>query len=122
MPTVTVSTDCSGMEAPIQALRNPQIKFQHNFSCDNDKFARVTIEANFPPKGEIYTDIKERNNKGLYNDVYVAGFPCQPFSIQGLRQGFGDTRGRGAVFLHVLNYINVNKPKLVILENVKGLR
>ena len=62
----TVSTDCSGMEAPIQALRNLGVKFTHNFSCDIDRHARATIRANFQPSGEIYSDITARSNKDLY--------------------------------------------------------
>ena len=63
----TVGTDCSGMEAPIQALRNlSSVKFTHNFSCDIDRHVRETIRANFQPSGEIYSDITARSNKDLY--------------------------------------------------------
>jgi len=34
--------------------------------------------------------------------VLVAGFPCQPYSIAGLRQGLNDEKGRGQVFLSIL--------------------
>ncbi len=33
-----VGTDCSGIEAPIIALKLLNINFSHEFSCDNDKF------------------------------------------------------------------------------------
>ena len=118
----TVGTDCSGMEAPIQALRNlSSVKFTHNFSCDIDRHVRETIRANFQPSGEIYSDITARSNENLYADVYVVGFPCQPFSLQGMMQGFDDTKGRGKIIFYVLKYIMVNRPKLFVLENVKGL-
>ena len=35
--TITIGTDCSGMEAPIQAIKNLQIKYKHKFSCDIDE-------------------------------------------------------------------------------------
>jgi DNA (cytosine-5)-methyltransferase 1 len=56
-----------------------------------------------------------------YVDVYVAGFPCQPFSTAGKQQGFEDEKGRGTIFYHILEYIQMHRPKVFILENVKGL-
>ena len=54
-------------------------------------------------------------------DVLVAGFPCQPYSIAGLRQGFEDEKGRGQVFLSILDVLKKKKPKAFMLENVKGM-
>lgn len=118
---ISIATDCSGMEAPIQALQGLGVNFVHNFSCDIDKAARATIQANFPPKGEIYEDITKRDNRKLYSDIYVAGFPCQPFSLGGKQQGFQDQKGRGKIFFHVKDYISKNRPKLFMLENVRGI-
>ena len=61
-----VGTDCSGMEAPIQALQNLGVEFLHKFSCEIDRHARATIRANFQPSGEIYEDITAPSNKDLY--------------------------------------------------------
>ena len=120
---ITVGTDFSGMEAPIQALRNiKEIKFKHVFSCDNDESSQQTIFTNFPPK--IFAkNIVGRDNTQLPTvDVYVAGFPCQPFSTAGLQRGFADTKdGRGELFWEVLRYIEDRRPKIFILENVEGL-
>lgn len=55
-------------------------------------------------------------------DVLVAGFPCQPYSIAGLRQGLHDEKGRGEVFLSMLSILRKAKPKAFLLENVKGLQ
>ncbi len=54
-------------------------------------------------------------------DVMVAGFPCQPYSIAGLRQGLEDEKGRGQVFLSMLETLNKKKPKAFLFENVKGM-
>jgi DNA (cytosine-5)-methyltransferase 1 len=54
-------------------------------------------------------------------DVMVAGFPCQPYSIAGLRQGLDDEKGRGQVFLSMLDILKKKKPKAFVFENVKGM-
>ena len=54
-------------------------------------------------------------------DVLVAGFPCQPYSIAGLRQGMEDEKGRGQVFLSILDVLEKVRPKAFMLENVKGM-
>jgi len=119
---LTVGTDCSGMEAPLQALMNLGVNFSHKFSCDVDSHARATINANFPPK-EMYDDITTRDNDLTPSvQLYVAGFPCQPFSSAGLGQGFKDTRGRGKIFFDVARYLEEHTPEIFILENVSGMK
>lgn len=55
-------------------------------------------------------------------DILLAGFPCQPYSIAGLRQGLHDEKGRGQVFLSMLDILRTSQPKAFMLENVKGLK
>ena len=120
--SVKIGTDCSGLEAPLIALSNMGVSYEHVFSCDNDPHVQKTILANHNPSHKLYKDIVTRVNvKVPYVDVYVAGFPCQPFSVAGKQQGFDDLKGRGNIFFHVLDYISVKNPKVFILENVKGL-
>ena len=119
--SIKVGTDCSGIEAPIQALRNLQVDFSHVFSCDDCPDVIKSMKANFQPLTH-YPDITKRDNAtSQYVDIYVAGFPCQPFSTAGKQQGFEDAKGRGTIFYNVLDYIEVHRPKVFILENVKGL-
>ena len=54
-------------------------------------------------------------------DVYVAGFPCQPFSAIGAREGFNDPRERYKVFFRLIKYIKTAKPSVFVLENVRGV-
>ena len=54
-------------------------------------------------------------------DFLFAGFPCQPFSMAGLRQGVKDERGRGAVVFHIVQWIKLKLPKVFLLENVVGM-
>jgi len=51
-------------------------------------------------------------------DIMCAGFPCQPFSHAGKREGENDER---AIFEYVADGISVLRPGIVVLENVAGL-
>lgn len=55
-------------------------------------------------------------------DVLCAGFPCQPFSQAGKRQGFKDEKKRGNLFDYICDILKVRKPRYVILENVSNLK
>ena len=54
--------------------------------------------------------------------MFTGGFPCQPFSTVGKRQGQADERGRGTLFGDIIRICEVKQPKYILLENVKGLR
>ncbi|KGO01697.1 DNA methyltransferase [Porphyromonas sp. COT-290 OH3588] len=90
------------------------------FSSEWDKYAQKTYEANF---GEVpHGDITLEETKAQIPDdfdVLCAGFPCQAFSIAGLRKGFDEARG--TLFFDVAEIIQRKRPKIVFLENVKGL-
>lgn len=89
------------------------------FSSEWDKFAQATYEANYGeiPHGDITTiDAKDIPD----HDVLLAGFPCQPFSMIGKREGFAHAT-QGTLFFDVLRILEHHKPKMFLLENVKGL-
>lgn len=52
-------------------------------------------------------------------DIYMTSPPCQSFSLAGKRLGKNDPRG--ILFFNSLEFIEKNKPKCFIFENVKGL-
>ena len=52
-------------------------------------------------------------------DIYVSSVPCQAFSLAGKRLGKEDKRG--ILFFNSLEFIQKNKPRFFIFENVKGL-
>ena len=118
---IRIGTDCSGIESPIQALKRMDIPFRHIFSCEKDVYCQESIHANYHPE-HFYTDMMTRNVHSLPAiDLYVCGFPCQPFSLAGKRQGVEDDKGRGTIFGYCLEVIRTLRPKCFILENVKGL-
>jgi DNA (cytosine-5)-methyltransferase 1 len=89
------------------------------FSSEWDRFAQQTYQSNFDevPFGDI-TEIDEREIPKF--DIVTAGFPCQPFSSIGKRQGF-EHKTQGTLFYDVARIIAHHKPKGFLLENVSGL-
>jgi len=109
------------METPVMALKKLRVKHEHMFSCDIDRHVKAQILANHKP-AKWFDDLMNRNNRSRATpsvDLYVAGFPCQPFSAGGLQKGFKDKRGM--VFYGCADYIDCKRPRAFILENVKQL-
>jgi DNA (cytosine-5)-methyltransferase 1 len=89
------------------------------FSSEWDKYAQMTYKANFGdiPNGDI-TQINPSSIPDI--DILTAGFPCQPFSSIGKREGF-EHPTQGTLFYDVVKILKEKKPKAFILENVEGL-
>ena len=90
------------------------------FSSEWDDAAKQTYYENY---GEVpFGDITRDEVKALIPekfDVLCAGFPCQPFSNAGLKKGIEDARG--TLFYHIADILKNHQPKVVFLENVRGL-
>jgi DNA (cytosine-5)-methyltransferase 1 len=87
-----------------------------------DSHAKRTYQINYATSGELdLGNIREIDAAALPNfDLLVGGFPCQSFSMAGLRQGFDD-HIRGTLFFEIIRILRDKRPKYFILENVKGL-
>jgi DNA (cytosine-5)-methyltransferase 1 len=84
-----------------------------------DKYAIQIYQRHFQDH-KNYGDITKINEKELPDfDLLCGGFPCQSFSIAGKRGGFSDTRG--TLFFDIARILKAKKPRLLLLENVKGL-
>ncbi len=70
----------------------------------------------------IHGDILSYEPKDIpAHDILCAGFPCQPFSQAGKREGFKDKKERGNFFFTICKIIEYHRPKYVLLENVSNL-
>ncbi len=90
--------------------------------CEIDKYAKQAYDAMYPTKGEIYfADARTIDPYTLPDiDLICGGFPCQSFSIAGLRRGFQDDT-RGTLFFEIARIAAVKRPPFLLLENVPGL-
>ena len=90
------------------------------FVSELDEKAKETYRANFKDKFDINGDItKIKEIEIPEHDILLAGFPCQAFSLAGLKKGFEDARG--TLFFDVARIAEYHKPKVVFCENVKNL-
>ena len=89
------------------------------FSSEWDTQAAKTYEANFGehPAGDI---TKIKSSEIPYFDILLGGFPCQPFSIIGDKEGFKHET-QGTLFFEIERIIRDKQPKAFMLENVRNL-
>lgn len=88
-------------------------------SNEIDQFAAITLSLNFKHELLIKDIRKLEINELEDSEIFVAGFPCQAFSVAGYQKGFEDDRG--TLYFDLLRLIIATKPRVVFLENVKNL-
>lgn len=130
--------------------RVKKTKFNTIFANDIRPDAKAAWVSYFQAKKDISNDIyhlesivdlvkREKNGEQVFPeeiDIVTGGFPCQDFSISGLRNGFNSTKShnggklapdepseesRGQLYMWMREVITLTQPKLFIAENVKGL-
>ncbi len=101
--------------------------FKHEAVVEWDKYSCDTIRENqargmeplvyWPLKED---DVREFDYSGIATDVdlLAGGPPCQPFSLGGKHRGYLDKRD---MFPQVIRAVRELRPKVVLVENVKGL-
>lgn len=89
------------------------------FNCEIDPFCRRVLAYHFPNAIQ-YEDIKTTDFRPLRGgvDVLTGGFPCQPFSLAGKRNGTADNR---YLWPEMLRAIRELAPRWVVGENVFGI-
>ena len=103
----------------------PEIDYEVVGYSEFDKYAASLFDANHKDKDgnplKNWGDITKIDPEELPDfDMFMGGFPCQPFSSAGMQMGTEDPYGRGAMLGHIIRICKVKKPKYLFLENVKG--
>jgi len=119
MKKIKIGSDFSGVGAFNQALKRLGINYEEVFACDMDKYARQTFILNHGHPLYFPSNVYDREITKESLDIYMTSPPCQAFSLAGKRKGEDDKRG--ILFYNSHEFIQKNKPRFFIFENVKGL-
>ena len=116
---VKYGSDFTGLNAGAIALARMNIPFQKVFSSDSAPECRKVLECQKNP-GKIYEDVLTRPPADEeYVDLYTWTPPCQSYSPAGKMQGIKVKNGK--LLAAGLKYVKAKRPRVAILENVKGL-
>lgn len=121
---IKIGSQFSGVGAFDQALKRLNIEYENIYQAEWDKFARQTYLQNYKEPIYYVKDVHDTPTKEItekYGSLDIAMFspPCQAFSLAGKRLGKDDKRG--ILFFNSYEFIQINKPRYFIFENVKGL-
>lgn len=88
---------------------------------DNNNDCCKTLKKNHPNTNVVCSSMDEIDFTPYIDkvDLLTGGVPCQSFSQAGLRKGLDDPRGD--LMMKFIDILNVVKPKVFMIENVKGL-
>lgn len=120
-----VWTDCSGIDAPLIALKHMGVNFRVLAGSDIWRPAARFWHHHYGKWGASFCDdLTTRNNAEALQqtgrpDLYVAGFPCPSFSSAGL--GRGANCAEGQVIASIIRFLRLALPACFLLENVCGL-
>ena len=85
--------------------------------CEMDDFCQKVLKKHWP-QVPIFDDVRTLDASRLGRiDIVTGGYPCQPFSQAGKRQGEKDERH---LWPEMLRIIKSCKPRYVLAENVAG--
>ncbi len=96
--------------------------FETKAFCDIEEYPRQVLQKHWPHVKQ-YKDIKELNYERLKADgidsidIITGGYPCQPFSVAGLKKGEEDPRHLWPEYFRLIKEC---RPTWVIGENVPG--
>ena len=122
--TITHLSLCSGYEGIGLGLRSVLPNLREIAYVEREGFPVANLVAKMDA-GEldaapVFTDVKTfpyGEFRGCV-DILSGGFPCQPFSAAGKREGVEDPRH---LFPYIADGIRECQPRIVFLENVEGI-
>lgn len=159
---ISLFSGCGGMDLGIQGnfyahkefinikgrikknfVKLPKTNFETVFANDIKKSAEVFWNHNNLNKNHVFARgsivdlVKNSKSEDIFPkniDLVTGGFPCQDFSVSGLRNGFQSHKShlnkvnnenseetRGKLYLWMKEVIEITNPKVFIAENVKGI-
>lgn len=114
---------CSGSGG--MSLGLEKAGFKVLFANEINEDAAETYRHNFPHVPMIVSDIRKLRPSSLKKrlcfetvDIIASGLPCQGFSYAGKRNA-RDPRNR--LFRDMLRFVRAFRPKIIVIENVKGM-
>lgn len=111
-----------GFHLALSRMRMSGLEFECVFASELKEDLRKQYKINFP-ETLIQGDITQISPSQIpSHDILCAGFPCQPFSQAGKREGFQDSKQRGNLFDYICEIVFFHKPKYLFLENVQNLK
>ena len=117
---ITVGSDCTGLGTELLAAELCGIRCKPVFGSELSPDVRRLHKLLHPTAPPLDVDCTKRDVMSTPEvDLYVAGPPCQPWSAMGQQRGLNDIRG--TVFYHVLNFVRQRRPRVALIENVRGL-
>ncbi len=121
MKVIDLFAGCGGFSTGFS-----QAGFKISKAVEFDSSIAKTYEINHNGTKVYVSDIGLIDNTDYFqegeSDIIIGGPPCQGFSMAGarIRGGFVDDP-RNYLFKHYFNVVKIVKPKLFIIENVKGI-
>ena len=116
---LTMGSACTGMGTESFALSAMRRPHHMLFACELKRHMRAFISKHHAPRKTL-KDVENPTFQTVpFVNLFVAGFPCQPFSLAGMGKGVEDARG--VVVAHLVRWIKKRQPDAWILENVEGL-
>lgn len=101
-----------------------QAGYRLSGAWDFDKWAVESYGNNVSPKVKQADITLMKGEEVPYADVWTFGFPCQDLSVAGKQGGMIKGQTRSGLFFEVMRLLEevTDKPKVIMAENVKGLK
>ena len=119
MATLTIGSLFSGyggLDLAVSKVLNAKVVFH----CEWDDAPSKILEKHFPGVPN-YRDVSKVDFTSVEPvDILTGGFPCQDLSLAGKRAGLKDGT-RSGLWSEFARAIEEIKPRLVVIENVRGI-